>query len=70
MKPEMALRAAKLIRTGEVFSLGFELSADLPLLGTRRFDLHMKRGSQTKPGTRGENEEICHHGIRTGGNAT
>lgn len=58
MKPEMALRAAKLIHTGEVFSLGFDLSADLPLIGSRRFDLHMKRGTATAPGTRGENEEI------------
>jgi hypothetical protein len=58
MKPEMALRAAKLIHTGEVFQLGFDLSADLPLIGSRRFDLHMKRGTATAPGTRGENEEI------------
>src|SRR6266436_1401033 len=58
MKPEMALRAAKLIRTGEVFQLGFDLSANLPLIGSRRFDLHMKRGTATAPGTRGENEEI------------
>jgi kynurenine formamidase len=58
MKPEMALRAAKLIRTGEVFSLGFDLSAELPLIGSRRFDLHMKRGTATAPGTRGENEEV------------
>jgi hypothetical protein len=28
MKPEMVLRAAKLIHTGEVFQLGFDLSAD------------------------------------------
>ena len=58
MKPEMALRAAKLIHTGEVFELGFELSAELPLIGSRRFDLHMKRGTATAPGTRGENEEV------------
>jgi kynurenine formamidase len=58
MKPEMALKAAKLIHTGEVFSLGFHLSAELPLIGERRFDLHMKRSTATDPGTRGENEEI------------
>ena len=58
MKQEMALRAAKLIHTGEVFQLGFDLSAELPLIGSRRFDLHMKRGTATAPGTRGENEEI------------
>lgn len=58
MKPEMALKAAKLIHTGEVFTLGFPLSASLPLIGSRRFDLHTKRGTATDPGTRGENEEI------------
>lgn len=58
MKPEMALKAAKLIHTGEVFTLGFHLSAALPLIGSRRFDLHMKRSTATDPGTRGENEEI------------
>src|SRR5579871_1795536 len=58
MKPEMALKAAKLIHSGEVFTLGFHLSAALPLIGARRFDLHTKRGTATDPGTRGENEEI------------
>jgi kynurenine formamidase len=58
MKPEMALKAAKLIHTGEVFTLGFHLSAALPLIGSRRFDLHTKRSTATDPGTRGENEEI------------
>jgi kynurenine formamidase len=58
MKPELALKAAKLIRTGEVVTLGFHLSAALPLIGSRRFDLHTKRSTATDPGTRGENEEI------------
>ncbi|HEX3377238.1 MAG TPA: cyclase family protein [Candidatus Acidoferrales bacterium] len=58
MKSGMALKAAKLIRTGEVFSLGFHLSSSLPLIGSRRFDLHTKRSTATDPGTRGENEEI------------
>jgi kynurenine formamidase len=58
MKPEMALKAAKLIHKGEVFTLGFHLSAALPLIGSRRFDMHMKRSTATDPGTRGENEEI------------
>jgi kynurenine formamidase len=58
MKPEMALKAAKLIHAGEVFSLGFHLSGALPLIGSRRFDLHTKRSTATDPGTRGENEEI------------
>jgi kynurenine formamidase len=58
MKPELALKAAKLIHTGEVFTLGFHLSSELPLIGERRFDLHTKRSTATDPGTRGENEEI------------
>jgi kynurenine formamidase len=58
MKPELALRAAKLIRTGEVVSLAFHLSSALPLIGGRRFDLHTKRSTATDPGTRGSNEEI------------
>src|SRR5580704_2994998 len=58
MKPEVALKAAKLIHTGEIFTLGFHLSAALPLIGSRRFDMHMKRSTATDPGTRGENEEI------------
>src|SRR3979411_250219 len=58
MKPETALRTAKLIHTGEVFQLGFDIPPDPPLIGSRRFDLHMKRGTATAPGTRGENEEI------------
>src|ERR1700691_5364166 len=47
MKPEMALKAAKLIHTGQVFTLGFHLSSELPLIGSRRFDLHMKRSTAT-----------------------
>src|SRR5262245_2465716 len=43
MKPETVLRAAKLIRTGEVIELGHVLSASMPFFGTRRFDLHTKR---------------------------
>jgi kynurenine formamidase len=58
MKPEMALKAANLIHKGEVFTLGFHLSAALPLIGSRRVDMHMKRSTATDPGTRGENEEI------------
>lgn len=58
MKAQTVLRAARLIHTGEVFQLGFVLSADMPLIGTRRFDMHMKRSTTTKPESRGENEEI------------
>jgi kynurenine formamidase len=41
--PANVLRAVRLIRTGEIVELGRVLSADMPLSGTRRFDLHTKR---------------------------
>ena len=41
--PANVLRAVRLIRTGEIVELGRVLSADMPLFGTRRFDLHTKR---------------------------
>jgi kynurenine formamidase len=46
--------AARLIRAGEVFELGWPLAADIPLVGTRRFDLHTKRTS----GPIGSNKRI------------
>lgn len=53
------LRAARLIRTGEVFELAHSLSASMPLFGTRRFDLHTKRTFVNPPSNRrGSNEEI------------
>lgn len=59
MKPETVLRAARLIRTGEVFELGRVLSPSMPFFGTRRFELHTKR-TVMNPGSnrRGSNEEI------------
>jgi kynurenine formamidase len=59
MKPETVLRAARLIRTGEVFELGRVLSSAMPMFGTRRFELHTKR-TVMNPGSnrRGSNEEI------------
>jgi len=59
MKPETVLRAARLIRTGEVFELGHVLSASMPFFGTRRFDLHTKRTTMNpQANRRGSNEEI------------
>jgi kynurenine formamidase len=60
MKPEAVLRAARLIRTGEVFELGQVLSSTMPFFGTRRFDIYTKR-TVMNPGsnTRGSNEEIA-----------
>ena len=43
MTPETVLGASRLIKTGEVIELGRVLSADMPFVGTRRFDLHTKR---------------------------
>jgi len=59
MKPETVLRAVRAIRTGEIVELGRELTADIPLVPGRVFDLVTKR--TTGPvGTnrRFSNEEI------------
>ncbi|HEY7501420.1 MAG TPA: cyclase family protein [Vicinamibacterales bacterium] len=59
MKPETVLRATKLIRTGEVFELGRVLSASMPFVGTRRFDVHLKRTVMNpESNRRGSNEEL------------
>jgi kynurenine formamidase len=57
--PEAVLRAARLIRSGEVFELGHVLSAAMPVPATRQFDVHTKR-TFMNPGSnrRGSNEEI------------
>jgi kynurenine formamidase len=55
------LRAARLIRTGEVVELGHVLSASMPLFGTRRFELHTKRTVMNpESNRRGSNEEIVY----------
>ena len=43
MKPETVLRAARLIRTGEVFELGRVLRSDMPFSAGRRFEMETKR---------------------------
>ncbi len=59
MKPDSVLRATKLIKTGEVIELGHVLAADMPLLGTRRFDVHTKRTSSNQGSNRRSgNEEL------------
>jgi kynurenine formamidase len=59
MKPETVLRAARLIRTGEVIELGHVLASDMPFFGTRRFDVHTKRTFMNVPSNRrGSNEEV------------
>jgi kynurenine formamidase len=59
MSPQTILRASKLIKTGEMIELGWVLAADMPLVGTRRFDLHTKRtGGPMGSNKRYTNEEI------------
>jgi kynurenine formamidase len=59
MRPETVLRAAQLIKTGEAIELGWTLSSDMPLFGTRRFDLHTKRtGGPMGSNKRYTNEEL------------
>jgi len=59
MKPETVLRAARLIKTGEVFELGRVLSESMPMPAGRRFEIFTKR-TRNDPGTnhRGSNEEL------------
>ncbi len=59
MKAESVLRAARLVRTGEVVELGHVLNASMPISATRRFDVHTKRTFMNKPSNRrGSNEEV------------
>jgi kynurenine formamidase len=59
MKPQSVLNAAKLIKTGEVIELGHVLGPNMPLVGTRRFDVHIKRTFMNQfSNMRGSNEEI------------
>jgi kynurenine formamidase len=46
-KPDSVLRATKLIRSGETIELARVLSGDMPLFGTRRFNVIMKRTTPT-----------------------
>jgi len=59
MKPESVLKAARLIRTGEVFELGRVLSETMPMPAGRRFEILTKR-TRVDPGTnhRSSNEEL------------
>src|SRR6476646_8210509 len=59
MGPQTVLRATRLIKTGEVIELGWPLASDMPLFGTRRFDLHTKRtGGPMGNNKRYTNEEL------------
>ena len=57
--PQVVLRGAKLIKTGEVIELSHVLGAQMPFFGTRIFNLHTKRTfMNTGRNTRGSNEEV------------
>jgi kynurenine formamidase len=59
MKPETVLRAARLIKTGEVIELGQELHDAMPFFGGRIFNLQVKRTNwPVASNTRGSNEEM------------
>src|SRR4029450_8305173 len=64
MKPESVLRAVRLMKTGELFELGRVLSGTMPLFGTRRFEVNLKRTVMNpQPNRRGSNEEIVYSEI-------
>lgn len=59
MKPASVLKAAKLIRTGEVIEIGHVLRPGIPLQATRQFNFHTKRTAMNpQPNQRGSNEEL------------
>jgi kynurenine formamidase len=59
MKPETVLRAARLIRTGEVFELGQVLSASAAIPDGRRFEIFTKPTLMNpQSNRRGSNEEL------------
>lgn len=59
MSPKSVLRAARLIRTGEVIEIGQVLASSGPFFGARRFEMITKR-TIINPGAnrRGSNEEM------------
>ncbi len=59
MKAATVLRAARLIRSGEVIELAHVLSGTMPFFGARRFDVHLKRTVMNpQANRRGSNEEF------------
>jgi kynurenine formamidase len=59
MRPATVMRAAQLIRTGQVIELGRVLESNMPLFGTRRFEIHTKRtGPVLGSNKRRSNEEL------------
>jgi kynurenine formamidase len=59
MTPATVLRAAHLIKTGETIELAHPLAQDMPISGTRQFNVHTKRTFMNQPSNRrGSNEEL------------
>jgi kynurenine formamidase len=59
IKAASVLKAVQLIKTGEVIELAHVLNEKMPLFGTRRFDVHVKRTFLNQPSNRrGSNEEL------------
>jgi kynurenine formamidase len=59
MTPAQAKAAADLIQSGEMVELGRTLEQNMPLFGTRRFDVHLKRTFMNPQASqRGSNEEL------------
>ena len=57
--PETVLRAARLIKTGEVIEMGYVLGPGMPFFGPRIFNLQTKRTFMNSgANARGSNEEI------------
>jgi kynurenine formamidase len=53
------MKAAGLIKTGEMIELAHVLNDKMPFFGTRRFDVHVKRTFLNQPANkRGSNEEL------------
>lgn len=59
LKPAAVLKAAGLIKTGEIIEIAHPLNDKMPFFGTRRFDVHVKRTFMNQPSNRrGSNEEL------------
>lgn len=59
MKPASVMRAAQLIKTGEVIEIAHVMNDKMPFFGTRRFDVHVKRTFMNDfSNRRGSNEEV------------
>jgi len=59
IKPASVMKAVQLIKTGEVIELAHVLNDKIPLFGTRRFDVHIKRTfPNPQSNHRGSNEEL------------